>query len=189
MFARTHAFMSAARNTGIVCGWVSVCAAMGIVAAPDASAAPLYFDGPVPVFLQRPSTTLFYSRELEDETRSGPTAGRDQDLTSDHITLDFRMNGWVYHPALLTFNLAIRPEFIWRKSEISGRAVKKDKADFLGYSVDTTWLKDKPYTIKLKSHRDRRDSSSSLAADVTTESSGDSVSLLLKNTVLPTALT
>ncbi len=189
MFVRTHAAMEPTRNRGPVCGWVSICAVLALTVGPDVRAAPLYYDGPVPFFLQRPAMTLFYSRELEDETRSGPTAGRDQDLTSDRITLDFRMSGWVYHPALVTFNLAIRPEFIWRKAEISGRAVKKDKADFLGYVVDTTWLRDKPYTIKLKSHRDRRDSSSSLAADVTTESSGDSVSLLFKNAVLPTALT
>ena len=165
-------------------------AAAGVMAAgPDLRAAELYFDWPAPLLLQRPTTTLFYSKELEDETRAGTENERKKDYSAERVTLNFRTNGWVYHPLLVTFNIKLAPEFIWRKFEDSSGRRKSDKVDFFGYSVGTTWLKAKPYTINIQSQRDRRDSSSSLANDVTTKGSADSVSLLLKNRVLPTTLT
>jgi len=133
--------------------------------------------------------TLFYSRGVEHENRDGPGDISSKSLTNDRVVLDIRTSGWVYHPALVTFNLSLRPQFNWRSIEVSDRDDKDEKFDYLGYSVSTTWLNNKPYTIKLSSARDRRDSASSVAADVTTESSADSIRLLLKNSVLPTVLT
>jgi len=168
---------------------MSALAAAGVMAAgPDLRAAYLYFDRPVPFLLQLPSTMLFYSKELEEETRTGPDGERTKDYRAERFRLNFRSSGWVYHPALVTFRIGLSPEFLSRKSEFSSESQTTDKLDFLGYSIGTTWLQDKPYTISLNSSRNRIDSSNSLAADVTTVSRADNVRLLIKNPILPTTL-
>ena len=135
-------------------------AAAGVMAAgPDPRAASLYFDWPVPLLLQRPTTTLFYSIEVEDESRSDPDGERKKDYRAERIRLNFRSNGWVYHPALVTFRIGLRPELLSRKTDFSSGSQTTDKLDFLGYTIGTTWLQDKPYTLSLHSNRDRVDSS------------------------------
>ena len=167
-----------------------VLAVAGVMATgPDVRATYLYFPRPVPFLLQRPETTLFYSKELEDESRIGVDGERKKELRTERLTLNFRSSGWVYHPALVTFTIDLRPQFLSKKLEFSSGSQTRDKVDFFGYSVGTTWFKDKRYTISLNSNRDRVDSSSSLATDVTTESRGDRAVLAIKNPILPTRLT
>ena len=189
MPSRTNANVHAASGARFGWGRRMLCVAAVLAAGPEARATELYFDYPVPILLQRPTTALFYSKRLEDEVRTRVDSERKRDFDNDVFRLNFQTNGWVYHPALVTFDLGLSPEFVWRKSETSPGDERSDKLDFLGYSVDTTWLQEKPYTLRLRSLRDRRDISSSLAADVTTESSADSVSLLLTYPILPTTLT
>ena len=189
MPAGNRAFLKVARGALTRHLMIALAAAGVMAAGPDLRAAYLYFDRPVPFLLQRPSTTLFFSKEIEDESRTDPDGERNKDYRAERLRLNFRSRGWVYHPALVTFTIDLRPQFLSKKFEFSPGSQTSDKVDFFGYSVGTTWFKDKRYTISLNSNRDRIDSSTSLAADVTTESRGDRVVLAIKNPSLPTRIT
>lgn len=188
MYTPSRAFASRTRCIAAACGSLAVCTVMLTAVCADARAAELYFDRPVPIYLQRPTASLFASWRSEDETRNSLEADSTRDLSATQLSLNFWTNGWIYHPAFLDFNLALSPEWTWRDSRSSTTDDRSDKSDFFGYSIETTWLKSKPYTISLKSSRDRRDDLSSIATTVTTESKADMAALQLSYPVLPTTI-
>ncbi|MCK5481674.1 MAG: hypothetical protein KAJ06_11025, partial [Gammaproteobacteria bacterium] len=153
----------------------------------------LYAEDPVPFYIERPTVKALFSVEQEKETRNGPSTDVDTDTTTTREKLDIRTRGWVYHPALVIFDAGLRPEFRQRTEDSDNNFKQDDDDDFLGYFLDTTWLQDKPYTINLFTAKDKQDTTSSatsaLAADVTTETSVNRGSLLLKYPVLPTTMT
>ncbi|GMQ88572.1 MAG: hypothetical protein BMS9Abin08_1836 [Gammaproteobacteria bacterium] len=153
----------------------------------------LYLEDPVPFYLERPTVRALFSVKQENETRTGPFTNLDTDTATTRQKLDIRTRGWVYHPALVVFDAGLRPEFRQRKEDADNDFKQDDDDTFLGYFLDTTWLKDKPYTINLFTSRDKQDTTSSAtsaqAADVITETSVDRGSLMLKYPVLPTTMT
>jgi hypothetical protein len=175
------------RRTGItVCvaaiisgGWGT--AAYGI---PD-----LYIKGRVPIYIEKPSGRLFLSAGQDVEMRSGPFINQDKDRITSRIKSEYRTRGWVYHPALVVFTAGLRPEYKWQAETEQSGFDQEDTGVFFGYYIDTTWLQFKPYTISLFSSNDRSDTASTLAPDITTETSIHRLGLNLKYPVLPTTIT
>ncbi|MCK5481113.1 MAG: hypothetical protein KAJ06_08200, partial [Gammaproteobacteria bacterium] len=154
----------------------------------------LYLEDPVPFYIERPTVRALFSVEQENETRTGQVSDVDTDTTTTRQKLDIRTRGFAYHPALVIFDAGLRPEFRQRTEDADNDFKQDDDDVFLGYFLDTTWLKDKPYTINLFTARDKQDTTSTTtggpqATDVTTETSVDRGRLLLNYPVLPTTMT
>jgi hypothetical protein len=149
----------------------------------------LYVKEPVPFFIERPTVRALFSLEQKNETRSGPFINSEEDTTTTRQKFDIRTRGWAYHPALVIFDVGIKPEFKQQTEDSSTGTQQDDDTTFLGYFLDTTWLQAKPYTINLYTSKDKTDTTGSLAADTTTETSINRGRLLLKYPVLPTTMT
>ena len=158
---------------------------------PDAAFAAqyLYFPEPVPFYIERPVTRALFSLELTDESNKGRHVDTEKDTETTVQKLDIRTRGWAYHPALVVFDLGLRPEFRQASEDGSPGATNDEDANFLGYFLDTTWLKDKPYTLNLFTSKDKSEVTSTLAADTTTTTTVNRGRLLLKYPVLPTTFT
>ena len=139
-------------------------------------------------FLERPTITAVLSHELESEKRTGSFINSEHDTSTTSEKFEIDTDGWVYHPALLIFSVGLKPEF--KQQKVSSNTTFTDENDFtfFGYSVDTTFLQYKPYTVNLYASKDRSDFSSSLAADSSTESSTYKGQLLLKYQPVPTTI-
>jgi hypothetical protein len=103
--------------------------------------------------------------------------------------VDLQTAGWGYHPAFLTYTLGLSPE--WERKIEKPDPGRRDTSDsfLLGYSLDLTFLPYKPVTLNMFGRRQRSVLTSSLAARSETESDTYGATLMLKNRVLPTALT
>ena len=153
----------------------------------EASAEGLYFDWPVPWFIERPTTTLYLSGEIDQSTNEAAGFNRERDTFIKELELGIYTRGYVYHPALLLYNLRLRPEFRWQDQKAGGNKSSSNKS-FLGYAIRTTWLKDKPYTVALSAERIRSDVSNLLAADTVQESATYAGSVRIKLPSLPTTI-
>ncbi|MDH3980702.1 MAG: hypothetical protein OEU91_09360 [Gammaproteobacteria bacterium] len=149
----------------------------------------LYLEEPVPFYIERPTVKAFFSLGLENETRSGPFVNLEKDSTTARQKFDIRTRGWAYHPALVIFDAGLRPEFKQQSEDSNTGFQQESDGVFFGYFLDTTWLQAKPYTINLFTSKDRSDTTNSLAADTTTETSINRGRLLLDYAVLPTTFT
>jgi hypothetical protein len=151
----------------------------------------LYVPEPVPFFIERPVVRALASVEYADDSNTGPNTDTEKDTTTTRQKLDIRSRGWAYHPALVIFDMGLRPEFRQtRENKKSGEGSSDDQdADFLGYHLDTTWLQQKPYTVNLYTSRDKSETTSTLAATTETTTKVDRGRLMLKYPVLPTTMT
>jgi len=153
----------------------------------EASATELYFDWPVPLLIERPSVALALSGEIDQSTHDISQSRTGRDAYTNELELRIDARGFVYHPALLRYNLRLRPEFRWRDVKADGDKSSSD-ANFLGYGIYTTWLKEKPYTVSLSAERSRMEFSNSLSPPALAENKYYNGSLLLKSAVLPTTI-
>lgn len=153
------------------------------------SASYLYRDRPIPFLISRPVTTAFFSYSDEHEDRSGPFVNLTKETHTAKQKLDIKTKGWIYHPALMIFTLGLRPEFKQQTLEADTEYGSEDDTNFLGYSLDTSILQYKPYTLNLFAQKSRSDIARSLAADSATESSTYRANLLLKYQPFPTGIT
>ncbi len=149
----------------------------------------MFLREPVPLFLERPTTRLLTSYQIDDEQRQGPFIDVEETTNTSRLVLDIRTRGWAYHPALLVFSLGVKPELKRQSRDTNTEFKQDDDTDFLGFFADATLLQFKPYTINLFAQRQRTGFTSSLASDTTTESSIYRGRLLLKYDPLPTTIT
>lgn len=111
----------------------------------------------------RPRLGLEFLYEFKDEDRTGPGINRkDTSMTYSEI-LKIDTAGWIYHPALITFRLAYRPE--WEQQFITpDEGSRLTMKNFLqGYSTEFTFLRFKPYTLKIFADRMRSTYNNSFA--------------------------
>lgn len=153
----------------------------------EASASGLYFDWPVPLLIEQPSVTVSLSGEVDQSVHETPQANTRRDTHTKELELRIDTRGFVYHPSLLLYNLRMRPEFRWRDVDADGN-ISSSETNFLGYAINTTWLKEKPYTVSLSAERVRTEFSNSLSPNVVGENTYYNGSLLLKSAVLPTTI-
>ena len=139
-------------------------------------------------FIERPQLGLDLSYNFESEKREGPYIATKNTAHALKERVDLQTTGWGYHPAFLTYTLGLSPE--WEQTVEKpdpGRRSTRDSF-LLGYSLDLTFLPEKPYTLNLFGRRQRSVLTSSLAARSETESDTYGATLMLKNRVLPTTL-
>ncbi len=153
----------------------------------EAPAQGIYVDGRVPFFIARPRTALFLSAELDESSNETPESEREQERFARTLRFDVATGGFVYHPEFMVYRLRLRPEFRWQDE-----GAKDNKSDsrsrFLNYSIGTTWLKDKRYTVALGAAQSRSEVSSLLANQTSNESRSVTGSLQLKSATLPTSI-
>ena len=178
---------NAVNTSGRLCAALRLLVVLVIGCGGEASAQDLYFDWPVPLFIARPTTTLFLSGEIDQSINEAPGFKREQDTFTRKLELRIDTRGYVYHPALLLYNLRLRPEFRWRDKETAGNK-SSSKTDFLGYAIRTTWLKDKTYSVGLSAERVRAQTSSLLAEETVNEGTTYSGSLRIRSASLPTTV-
>lgn len=141
----------------------------------------------MPVYIDRLTSTLYLSGTVDQSSEKTPTSDRQRDHFQKELKLNISTGGFVYHPALLTYRLQLRPEFRWTDSESQGNK-SSSSSEFLGYNIQTTWLRNKPYTLYLGAQQARTEFSSLLAAPTVNESSLYSAGLSIKSRLLPTTI-
>ncbi|MEF9437617.1 MAG: hypothetical protein L0922_02275, partial [Candidatus Mariimomonas ferrooxydans] len=138
--------------------------------------------------IERPKLGLGFSYEFERDDRRGPDINRSDTTMTYSERLGIETEGWVYHPALVTYRLRLSPE--WEQlSEKSEKGIKRTRNTFLqGYFTEFIFLRYKPYTLRVFANRERATLNSSFARRSKTESDAYGATLMLKYRVMPTSL-
>ena len=132
---------------------------------------------------------IFLSGNFESDKSVRPTSRSTIKTTTTTEALDIRTDGWVYHPALMTFEAGLQPEFEQRNTKYDGGGKRESVGTFLGFNIDASVLPYKPYTIDLHARQDRSKYRSTLAQDQISESSTYRAKLLLKEYWMPSTIT
>ncbi len=139
--------------------------------------------------IERPRLGLEFSYEFEEETRSGPVTNRKDVTHTFSETLDIATTGWVYHPALVVYSLALSPEWEQmrdKSTQTQSSSLNKSTTFIQGYDVQITFLQHKPYTLSLLGHKSMSTIRNSFAGRTKREADMYASTLSLKNNVLPT---
>jgi len=129
------------------------------------------------------STTGF---EMENESRVTRFTDIDEQTRTFSEEIEISTDGWAYHPGLAVFSIDLRPRLELETNKSTGTSKRTDRLVFFGYTIDTTFLQYKPYTLNIVSSRNRSTFNSSLAEDSETQTEIDRGTLLLKYEPLPT---
>lgn len=162
-------------------GCVAVCLA-GFEGAAHAEYRGRQFD------IETPKLAIDLGYRLDTETRRGPfgNLSHSERVIGEGFELD--SDGWLYHPALATYTLALRPQWeqsVDRPGEGPG---SKTGAFFLGYDLGVTLLPRRLYTLDLLARRQRSVLTTSLAGQSESVSNTLGATLRLKYRLLPTTL-
>jgi hypothetical protein len=136
-----------------------------------------------------PDVRLELSYGFEDERR---TFAADPN-TTDRVH-DFKQRllmitqGYVYHPALLKFNISLEPELrqTIEKRDREGSDSDTGNELSMSYDIDATFLAKKPYTLNLFAQRRDSEIKSAFAETTQTEFKSYGGNLQLKYRFLPT---
>lgn len=139
--------------------------------------------------IERPEVTSIDTYTHKRENQDTAFTTRNNRTGTLAHEMQFKTKGWIYHPALSIYSLDFRPKFQTQKTEAAGAAKQRNEITHLGYTVDSTFLQYKPYTLNLSSSRSRSDTSSNLSPDFVTEAATDAARLYLKYDPLPTTFT
>jgi len=130
-----------------------------------------------------------YEFNQEVRTVSGQKTTDSSQITTEH--LDLATKGFVYHPALLQFNLRVSPEFkqsIQNRAESTGESSTTGNSFNANYNTNVVILSQKPYTLTLFAHH--LESQSWATYTGVTKSTTDSygADFALKYSLLPTTI-
>ena len=119
--------------------------------------------------LTRPMMNVVLGYELEDEERIDRNGKRS--IRDDRISARLELNtrGWVYHPEFCQFLIDLRPEWDQQDTSTTPGFDRDTQLTYLGYRVDATLLRAKPYSMRFLASQTRSDFSSSLSLDTDTE--------------------
>jgi len=148
-----------------------------------------YYQGKIPFYIERPTIKAVFSLEREQEVRTGPFINIKKDLTRATQKFEIQTRGFVYHPSLVVYEAVLRPEFRQYSQDADNGFEEKIDSTFMGYLLDTTWLRNKPYSFNLFASRDRNDVSNSLSTNTVTNSSIYRGRVVLDYPVFPTKVT
>ncbi len=168
---------------------IKLCAMLLIVS----SMAPVLFAGHVFAYryyhISRPKLGFELGYEFERDKRRGPFIESDNETTTSTERLDIETEGWLYHPALVEFDLTLSPEWEQvREEQSSGERIDSQNSFLQGYDAEFVFLQYKPYTITLFGNRSLSTVDSNLAQKSKIEADEYGVRLNLKYKTLPTRL-
>ena len=138
-----------------------------------------------------PSVGALIKYEFDQDVRtvSGQKVTDSSQKTTEH--LDLATKGFVYHPALLQFNLKVSPEFqqnIQSRAESTGEKNTNGNSFNANYHANVIIMSQKPYTLTLFAHH--LETQSWAAYTGVTQNSTDSygADFALKYSLLPTTV-
>jgi hypothetical protein len=139
-------------------------------------------------FIKRPTVGGQLTYEFKDDSRT-------DDGTTEQVTnhkffekIGLETAGWIYHPALMRFALIFEPEFNQSKEEMSSGESVNTNSFSPDYSMTSTFLETKPYTLNVFANRQQEPVWAAYSGN--SESINDSYGAtgLLKYKILPTTL-
>ncbi|MEW6600953.1 MAG: hypothetical protein AB1499_08275 [Nitrospirota bacterium] len=138
--------------------------------------------------IERPELGLDVSYEYEQDRRTGPDINREDTTNILSERLDIKTSGWLYHPALASYSVTLSPQ--WEQAFFHpDEGEERTTRSFLqGYLTEVTFLRYKPYTLRLFANKQLSTLASSFAERSKTETDTYGAALLLKYRVLPTTI-
>jgi len=141
-------------------------------------------------YMTRPKLGLgtFYRYEEEERTLSDSTTESTTHDMREYVTL--QADGWVIHPNLMGYRLAIQPEWrqeSFRKSPLAAQEAQSPDRDssVTAYDVKATFLEQKPLSLDLFSNRTTRQIDHTDLPDTDVETRSWGSRLRFTNAVLP----
>jgi hypothetical protein len=144
-------------------------------------------------FIERPKLGFSSSCEMEEEKRT--LAGNETEITSRDVLEKFTVGtkGWLYHENLLTYRLAIMPE--WRQEKFTHHLTESDfsytekrNTSVMAYDTGATLLKQKPCSLDLFANRNTRNLDLSYTQDTDIETQTFGTRLNYTNALLPASI-
>jgi hypothetical protein len=109
-------------------------------------------------FIERPKLGLggYYKLEYEERTTPNLKTKSTNQKFREKVTIE--TNGWIYHPNLTEFHLALEPELqqeTFRKNQVAATPTESYRKDtsILAYDVGATLLKHKPVSLNIFANR------------------------------------
>ncbi len=140
------------------------------------------------MLMNQPEFNYRFSYEYDKEKRTSPFSNREDKAITFQEGFDFKTNGWIYHPALMTYTLRYSPEWEQLSQETKGQDKAKTDNFLQGYFTDLTLFQFKPYSFRFFAGRRRLTVSSNLARKSKNNIDTYGTSIYLKYPVLPTTL-
>ncbi len=103
-------------------------------------------------YIERPSLGFDSSFEYEEEKRSSPVSNRVNISQTFSEALTIVTRGWVYHPALVVYSLALSPEWEQMREKRTldqFTSIGKSNTFLQGYEAELTFFRYKPYTLDI----------------------------------------
>jgi len=109
-------------------------------------------------FIERPKLGLGGYYKLADEERKTPNLKTRSTYQKFRESMKLETNGWIYHPNLMDFHLAIEPELqqeTFRQSQAATNPNQSDRENtvVLAYDMGATLLKHKPLSLNFFADR------------------------------------
>lgn len=139
-------------------------------------------------YLERPKLTLNLSYELTDESTTRDGVNSKDRISEFREGVEIYTKGWIYHPALLEFNLGFEPE--WSQTHGEGNYQQNSSwSKFLhSYSLDVTLLPRKPYILHFYGKKYQNSFSATFVDRGDVEMNTYGADLILKYRFMPTTL-
>jgi len=106
-------------------------------------------------FIERPKLGLGGYYKLVDEERQTPNLETKTTNQKFRESMTLETNGWIYHPNLMDFHLALEPELqqeSYRQNTTPSQSQRKN-IGFLAFDVGATLLKRKPVSLNFFANR------------------------------------
>jgi hypothetical protein len=132
-----------------------------------------------------PGVTFGLSYDFETEERTGPNEDRKDSTHNYDEHLSVSTSGWVYHPALIEFNLQLKPKWNQNIDELSTGDKRKSRGFSLGVNSSATILSKKPYAFNIFTGHSTSTVSSSFAQRSRREGYSYGASMRLDKLVFP----
>ncbi|MBI5409917.1 MAG: TonB-dependent receptor [Nitrospirae bacterium] len=139
--------------------------------------------------IERPGLGLEFSYKFEKDERKSADVNREDTAAAFSERLDIETEGWVYHPALMTYTLRLAPEWKQLSERTDGEDKRASRSFLRGYFTELTFLQYKPYTLNIFADKQRSTLTSAFAARSETDTDSYGAGLMLKYEALPTNLT
>lgn len=139
-------------------------------------------------YIERPQLSIDLTYRMDTDERQNAFMTTRNETQAFVERFNIQTQGWVYHPALMTYTFTLSPEWQQDISEANTGDAQESDAFFLGYSLDMNFLQSKPYSVNVFARSQRTTTTTSLATTTETESDSYGATLWLKYDVLPTTL-
>jgi hypothetical protein len=136
-------------------------------------------------FMDIPELNYKFSYENEIEKRSAQGVETESESNTFFEGIHLKSTGWVYHPALLEYELSLSPE--WEQWYRTSSGAKTESRDFLqGYFTEVRILQYKPYSFNMFAGRSTMTISSNFTSRSKRNTDTYGSIFTLKFPVLPT---